>query len=122
MASVSDVYGEQYHRQNKEERSKQVIQHIVNNLSHLELQFTLFSESHTIWRENDIDPTSITYLVSSLQKTNPKLRLFHVPKTSPLIHSFPYFKNGPAEYFVLLHLETKHLYQFVITPSRVTPY
>lgn len=122
MASINQVYGDSYHKESVLERAGQAINHIANNLCNNQLRFNLFSETHHIWQGNNIKPEFIPRLINNVKEKNPKMRLLHIDKNSKNINAFPYFKDGPAEYFVLISLETRHLYQLVITPQNVTPY
>ena len=119
MASISDVYGNDFQARALLEKATYVAKLYAVNIVHK--QFSFRNEGQSMWngQTHSMKPEIIRALVEQVHASNPHFSLVHVSKGSPEINAFPYFINGDVEYFVVVDMSGKHtqLYSVYITPT-----
>lgn len=119
MASIGEVYGNNFQQQALHEKASYVAKLYAANIVHK--QFSFRNEGQSMWNGNNMKPEIISALVTQVQQNSPKFRLQHISKTSSDVNMFPYLIKGAVEYFVVIDLtgERTQLYSIYITPSQM---
>jgi hypothetical protein len=121
MASLSEVYGENYKNQSVAAALTQAAKIYATNMS--QRQFNFRNDTPEMWQGNNMKTDAINLLQTYVQNMNPEMRLIHCDKTQPNeINCFPYLKNGAVEYFLLVDTkgeEQARVYSLSITPQQM---
>lgn len=119
MASIGEVYGNDFQQKALYDKAVYIAKLYASNIVHK--QFTFRNEGQSMWNGNNMKPEIIQALIQQVQSNNSKFRLKHIGKTSSDINMFPYLINGAVEYFVVVDMSGEHtqLYSIYITPNRM---
>jgi hypothetical protein len=120
MASVNEVYGNNYNKEACEGRIKYSVKILSSNIAQLSLNIR--HDSEYIWKGNNMLQEAINGIISSVQEMNTYFHIDHIIKTSPQVNMLPYLIDGPVEYFRIIDLKNNRLYLLYITPSNMEPY
>ena len=120
MASVQEVYGNNYNVEACYQRLNYSAKVLASNIAHL--NFNLRHDSEYMWEGNNMKREAIKLMIDKVQNMNPKFIMDHVPKTSQLINMFPYLINGSVEYFRIIDKDRQRLYLLYITPFNIEPF
>lgn len=119
MASIGEVYGQNFKQQASHDKAVYVAKLYASNIVHK--QFNFSNEGAAMWNGNNMKPEIIKALSEQVRTNDSKFRLVHISKTGPDINMFPYLVNGAVEYFVVVEMiqDKVQLYSIYITPNRM---
>ncbi len=118
MASINEVYGNNYQDDALIDAIKSNVRIITNNITNQKINFRYDSKS--MWSGMNMNHKAVKMLIDSINNTN-TLRLTYIDKRSNKVAMFPYLVNGAVEYFVLTDMSKNpvKLYSIYITPTIV---
>jgi hypothetical protein len=125
MASINEVYGNNFKEHATLDKATYAAKLYSTNIAHK--QFNFRNESNDMFTGNNMKPEVINLLVNQPMAINPNIRVVHISKTSNDINMFPYLINGPVEYFIVVDTEgaasgNTKIYSIYITPMKMEAY
>ncbi len=114
MASIGEVYGNNFQSKAINDRALYAAKLFATNIVHKEFSFR--NDCGSMWSQHNMKPDVIQALCDQVKLNNQLFRLIHVHKTSPNINRFPYLINGAVEYFNVVDIEKNRIYSVYITP------
>ena len=120
MASLSDVYGDNYSCEVKQSRVDHVVNVLVKNISARNYDFRF--DSSSVWTGNNINDSAKKALLFRIKKICNKQCLFeYIDKRDPSqLPMLPNLINGPVEYFYTIDFDKVEIHFIFITPDAVT--
>ena len=120
MATINEVYGNDYQQRAGDARILHAVRLYVTNMAHK--QFTFRNSAPELFNGGNMHPEVVQLMQAQLKELNPDLVLVHVPKTSEDVNMFPYLINGPVEYFSIVEVSKNQTYFLYITPLVMEAY
>lgn len=121
MASVQEVYGQNYANEAVLGRIEFSAKALAQNIA--QLQFNMRHESDTLWTGNNMVKEAIGLIKTQVTSLVPHLKLDHLDKTQvSQTNMLPYLIDGAVEYFRILDYKRKKIYLIYITPFNMESY
>src|SRR3989344_7115990 len=102
MASIGEVYGNDFKERSKKEKIVYSAKLIATNLAHKEFAFR--SESFDMWEGHNMYQDAINTIVTHIPTVNPNCRAVYIDKRTDKVNMLPYLINGAVEYFSMVDL------------------
>lgn len=114
MASVREVYGNEYSNEAILARVSFSAKALAQNIA--QLQLNMRHESDTLWNGNNMLKEALGMIIDQVCKISPHLKITHLNKFSSDTDMLPYLIDGAVEYFRVIDYKFKKIYLIYITP------
>jgi len=120
MASVQEVYGNNYNLEACYQRLNYSAKVLATNIA--ELNFKIRHDSQYLWLNNNMKPEAIKLIIDKVHNINSRFVMERIDKTSQMVNMFPYLIDGAVEYFRIVDLQRYRIYLLYITPFNIEAY
>jgi len=120
MADILTEYGTDYKQDVLQDKRKNALDVIANNLANCELTFVYNSTS--LWNNYNMYRGAIKAVLKRANALSPDTHIGHIDKRGSEVKQLPYLLNGTVEYWYVLNIPRKTIYYCYSTPTQFESY
>ena len=120
MATINEVYGQDYSQQAFVSRVRHITDLIASNFANL--NFKLRHDYSPLFRRIGMDPAEIQQIVEKTAALNPNVIVLPIQKNTEEMKMLPYLLTIPAEYFRILDIQSQKIYLVYVSTENMEAY
>jgi hypothetical protein len=120
MATIDEVYGQEYRQQSFTSRVGHITDLIASNFANL--NFKLRHDYSPLFTREGVAPAELQQIVDKTKALNPSVIVLPIKRDSEELGMLPYLLTVPAEYFRILDIDHQKIYLAYVSIDNMEAY